>query len=122
MRVMLKAGHAVALLTICLLVIGVLMVNSTELRVGFETIQVTHQSVFFGSPARHAALAIGALALASFLPIKRLAGLTGWMAPRAMASGLGYPSSRLSLAAWCRQGDEQFAPLGGTRWHSVPSQ
>jgi len=97
MIVMLKAGHAVALLTICLLVIGVLMVNSTELRVGFETVQVTHQSVFLGPPARHAALAIGALGLASLLPIRRLAGLTGWMAPAPWLLFLGIV---LLLSAW----------------------
>lgn len=97
MKVMLKAGHAVALLTICLLVIGVLMVNSTELRVGFETVQVTHQSVFFGPPAVHAALAVGALAFASLLPIRRLAGLTGWMAPAPWLLVLG---TILLLSAW----------------------
>ena len=94
---MLKAGHAVALLTICLLVIGVLMVNSTELRVGLETTQVTHQSVFLGPPAIHATLAIGALAIACFLPIRRLAGLSGWMAPAPWLLGLGI---LLLLSAW----------------------
>lgn len=94
---MLKAGHAVALLTICLLVIGVLMVNSTELRVGAETVQVTHQSVFLGPPAMHAALAIGALGLACFLPIRRLAGLTGWMAPAPWLMLLGI---LLLVSAW----------------------
>ncbi|MBB48302.1 MAG: stage V sporulation protein E [Phycisphaerae bacterium] len=94
---MLKAGHAVALLTICLLVIGVLMVNSTELRVGLETTQVTHQSVFFGPPAIHATLAIGALTIACFLPISRLAGLSGWMAPAPWLLGLGI---LLLLSAW----------------------
>ena len=94
---MLKAGHAVALLTICLLVIGVLMVNSTELRVGSETIQVTHESVFLGPPAIHAALAIGALGLACLLPIRRLAGLTGWMTPAPWLLGLGI---LLLLSAW----------------------
>jgi len=94
---MLKAGHAVALLTICLLVIGVLMVNSTELRVGTETAQVTHQSVFLGPPAVHAALAIGAMAVACLLPIRRLAGLTGLMAPAPWLLVLGI---LLLLSAW----------------------
>ena len=69
---MIRAGHGVALLTIALLMVGVLMVNSTGLVLGADVPPVTRQSVFLGEPAQHAFLAILALLLGAWFPVSRL--------------------------------------------------
>ena len=59
---MIRAGQGVALLTIALLVVGVLMVNSTGLVVESTAPPIDHATVFLGAPAIHAMLAVAALA------------------------------------------------------------
>ena len=70
---MIRARHGVALLTIALLMVGVLMVNSTGLVLGADVAPVTHRSVFLGEPAQHAFIAILALLIGAWFPVARLA-------------------------------------------------
>ena len=69
---MIRAGQGVALLTIALLVVGVLMVNSTGLVVESTAPPIDHATVFLGAPAIHAMLAVAALAAGAYFPVRRL--------------------------------------------------
>lgn len=70
------------MLTIALLMVGVLMVNSTGLVLGADVAPVTHRSVFLGEPARHALLAVGALMLGALFPVMRLGvARSAWLTP-----------------------------------------
>ena len=59
-------------MTIALLMVGVLMVNSTGLVLGAQVPPVTHERVFLGEPAQHALIAVLALALGASIPVVRL--------------------------------------------------
>lgn len=85
---MLRPGHGVALLTIALLVIGVVMVNSTGLLVGASVPRVTHESVFLGVPAVHALLAVTALSLGAWVSLRRIEAWRGLAAPAPWALGI----------------------------------
>ena len=86
------------MLTIALLMVGVLMVNSTGLVLGADVAPVTHRSVFLGEPARHALLAVGALVLGALFPVMRLGvARSAWLTP---AVWLGVLGLVFLLLAW----------------------
>ena len=64
-----RAGHGLILLTIALLCVGVVMVNSAGLSVGSDT-SISRDGVLFSRPAMLALLAIVALLIGSFTPIE----------------------------------------------------
>jgi cell division protein FtsW len=77
---MLRAGHGIALATLCLLVVGVIFVNSASLSVhgsGSTTLQglLTSRSTVF------AVLAALCLAAGALVPVDRIARLRGMMNP-----------------------------------------
>ena len=118
---MLRPGHGVALLTIALLVIGVVMVNSTGLLVGANVPPVTHQSVFLGVPAIHALLAVGALFLGAWVSLRRIETLRGFAAPAPWALGLAV---LLLLLVWLPNtgrtinSSHRWIELGGIRFQA----
>jgi len=69
---MLRAADTLALCVLCLLCLGVVMVNSAGLEVGREQAPVSLLSIATSRAAIYAALAMGALALASMVPIERV--------------------------------------------------
>ncbi len=79
---MLRPGHIIALSVLALLCMGTLMVNSAGMRVaplgvnGYSTTGITLESILLSKNTIYAAVALTLLAIASFLPIRRLAGLT----------------------------------------------
>ena len=78
------------MLTIALLMVGVLMVNSTGLVLGADVTPVTHRSVFLGEPARHALLAVAALMLGALFPVMRLGvARSPWLTPALWLAILG---------------------------------
>ena len=86
------------MLTIALLMVGVLMVNSTGLVLGADVAPVPHRSVFLGEPARHALLAVGALVLGALFPVMRLGvARSAWLTP---AVWLGVLGLVFLLLAW----------------------
>ena len=86
------------MLTIALLMVGVLMVNSTGLVLGADVAPVTHRSVFLGEPARHALLAVGGLVLGALFPVMRLGvARSAWLTP---AVWLGVLGLVFLLLAW----------------------
>ena len=118
---MLRLGHGVALLTIALLVIGVVMVNSTGLRVGASVPRMTNESVFFGVPAIHALLAMGALVLGAWIPLRRVEGLRGLAAPAPWALGIAI---LLLLLVWLPDtgrainSSRRWIEMGGIRFQA----
>lgn len=73
---MIRAGHAIALCVLALLMLGVVMVNSAGMNVGGPAAGrlVTLETVIFSKSTVFMVLALLSLALASRLPIDRLIG------------------------------------------------
>ena len=71
---MLRPGQAVVLCVIALLTIGVVMVNSAGMSID-PTRAVTIQSILLSRSTAYMALALAAMAVVSFLPVRRLAEL-----------------------------------------------
>ncbi|CAG0993245.1 putative peptidoglycan glycosyltransferase FtsW [Phycisphaerales bacterium] len=75
---MLRPGHFIALIALSLLTIGVVMVNSADMRVaspGPENVApaITAQSVLLSRSTIYMALALGAMALGAMAPARRIA-------------------------------------------------
>ncbi|TVQ30622.1 MAG: cell division protein FtsW [Phycisphaeraceae bacterium] len=71
---MLRPGDAIVLCVLCLLCIGVLMVNSAGLSVGGEGPGVTFLSIVFSRSSVYMALAVAAMLAVSRMPLWWLAG------------------------------------------------
>lgn len=69
MKPVIRSGHAISLLALMLLSIGVVMVNSAGLSVGDETGSVTLKSIALSRPTLYAIAAMLALAVASSTPV-----------------------------------------------------
>lgn len=87
---MLRAGHVIALCALCLLTIGVVMVNSADMRVATVGLDnkspaITAPSILFSRPTVYMALALAALGLGTMVPVRRLAGARAAGAPHARA-------------------------------------
>ncbi len=80
---MLRPGHTIALCVLALLTIGVVMVNSAGMSVrlvGLADAQdpgITPQSIIFSRSTAYMALALGALAVGAFMPIRLIADRLG---------------------------------------------
>jgi cell division protein FtsW len=75
---MLRAGHAVALIVLALLTIGVVMVNSADMRValvsdGGRAPEMTATSILLSKPTIYMGLALAAMTLGSLVPVRMLA-------------------------------------------------
>lgn len=75
---MLRLGHSIALIALALLTIGVVMVNSADMRVASPSGDnvapaITAESILFSRSTIYMALALGAMALGSMLPVRALA-------------------------------------------------
>ena len=118
---MLRPGHGVALFTIALLVVGVIMVNSTGLLVGADVPRVTLQSVFLGTPAVHAMLALAAFAVGACLSVRRIETWRGIAAPAPWLLGLAV---LLLLLVWLPNtgrtinSSNRWIELGGIRFQA----
>lgn len=77
---MLRAGHGIALATLCLLVVGVIFVNSASLSV-HGTGSTTFQGLLTSRATVFAVLAALCLAAGAMVPVDRLARLKGAMNP-----------------------------------------
>jgi len=75
-----RPGHALLLIVICLLTFGVVMVTSAGLEVGSET-PLTLSRLFLGRPALFAALAIALMLLAARFPVESLYRRRGLAGP-----------------------------------------
>ena len=116
----LRAGHGIALLTLALLVLGVVMVNSAGLLVGSSAQKITHQLVFLGPPMQHALLATCALCLGAMLPVRRIAGLKGGLNP---APWMLLGSILLLVLVWAPMGitmnsSSRWLDIGGVRFQA----
>jgi len=121
MAEMMRPGHGVALLTIALLVIGVIMVNSTGVRVGASVPRISIEGVFFGVPAAHAALAVMALVVGAWIPLRKVEALRGFAAPAPWALAAAV---LLLLLVWLPDtgrainSSRRWIELGGVRFHA----
>ncbi len=75
---MLRLGHSIALIALALLTIGVVMVNSADMRVASPSGDnvapaITAESILFSRSTIYMALALGAMALGAMLPVRALA-------------------------------------------------
>ena len=77
---MLRAGHGLMLIAICLLTLGVVMVNSAGLSIASEN-RITLEAVLFGRPTMLALMAMGGLFAASFVPVDWLYRARGFASP-----------------------------------------
>lgn len=144
---MLRPGHIIALSVLALLAMGTLMVNSAGMRVaplgvnGYSTTGITLDSILLSKNTIYAAGALTLLAIASFLPIRRMArfaqgqpaeeprpwrGLVGWvlMAAAILAvialvyiPGLGKTVNGSSR--WVGIGSFSFQPSEIAKWALV---
>lgn len=80
---MLRPGQVIALCVLALLTIGVVMVNSAGMSVDPAARGVSVQAVLFSRPAVYMCLALGALTIGAFLPVRALATLFGRPDPSA---------------------------------------
>jgi cell division protein FtsW len=78
--VMLRAGHGLILIAICLLTLGVVMVNSAGLTVASEN-RITLEAVLTGRPTMLALLAFAALFAGSIMPVNLLYRTRGLSSP-----------------------------------------
>jgi len=126
---MLRAGHGLILITIALLTLGVIMVNSAGLTVGAES-TLTLQSLLLG---KHTLLAVGAvlaLLVAAVIPIDEITRLRGVNSPIPYIIGL---SMALLIAVripgigrevngawrWIHFGPVNFQPSELAKWGMV---
>lgn len=77
---MLRAGHALALVTVALLMLGVVMVNSAGLTIESEQ-ELTFKSLLLGRHAILAMMAICALGIGSILPVHHLSRMRAAYSP-----------------------------------------
>lgn len=77
---MLRAGHGIALATLCLLVVGVIFVNSASLNVEGSASTTLH-GLLTSRATVFALLAVLCLAVGAMIPVDRLAQLKGVMNP-----------------------------------------
>jgi cell division protein FtsW len=77
---MIRAGHGIALVTLCLLVVGVVFVNSASLSV-HGTGSTTLQGLLTSRASVFAALAVACLVAGALVPVDRVAALRGWLNP-----------------------------------------
>lgn len=116
-----RPGHGVALLTGALLVFGVVMVNSAGLGVGESVPRVSYESVFLGAPMRHALLAVAALAIGAFIPLRRIERLRPVASPAPWALLL---SLILLLLVWApttgitMNSSHRWLNVGGIRFQA----
>jgi len=80
MPTMLRAGHGLILVVIALLTFGVVMVNSAGLSIDASA-GVDLRSVLFGRLTILALLAMAALAVGCWVPVRRLYTATRWASP-----------------------------------------
>lgn len=73
---MLRPGHFVALIVLALLTLGVLMVNSADMKAapaGAAPPAISPTSILFSRSTAYMVLALGAMAFAATMPVRRLA-------------------------------------------------
>ncbi|HYE63304.1 MAG TPA: putative peptidoglycan glycosyltransferase FtsW [Phycisphaerales bacterium] len=99
-----RAGQVIALAVIGLLTIGVMMVNSATMHVeamgdpAAGAVTTSASSIMFSRATVYMALAVGAMAFAAFVPVRRLAGYAEAWAPRAFTIVL---AASVGLVAFC---------------------
>jgi cell division protein FtsW len=79
-RLGMRAGHALILIVMSLLAVGVVMVNSAGLNVGSDE-PITLSGMLTGQHARYAALAVALMLIASLLPVQWLYDAKGLASP-----------------------------------------
>lgn len=116
-----RPGHGVALLTGALLVFGVVMVNSAGLLVGERVPRVSYESVFLGAPMLHALLAVIALSIGAFIPLRRISAMRPLASPAPWALLL---SIILLLLVWVpitgisMNSSNRWLDVGGVRFQA----
>ncbi|MDX2131811.1 MAG: putative peptidoglycan glycosyltransferase FtsW [Planctomycetota bacterium] len=105
---MLRLGHFIALIALCLLTIGVVMVNSADMRVASPSGEnvapaITAESILLSRSTIYMALALGAMCIGAMLPVRRFAesldaggAASGFFAPARLG---GHEGGVLSPAA-----------------------
>lgn len=125
-RDVLRAGHGIALLTLTLLLVGVVFVNSAEVTVARDT-RTTLAAVLFDRHTVFAIASMGCLLVGLLLPIERLASWSGWRSPLLWATALsvlglvavhvpGLGKEVNGASRWVSLGPLTFQPSELAKW------
>lgn len=89
-----RPGHAIAIIVLCLLTLGVVMVNSADMRValiqdGQSVPELSAKAIILSRPTIYMVLALAALALGSVMPVRRFAEVSLGRTPSFRPLALG---------------------------------